>query len=53
MSARADADEMSPDEVPGREELPPSPGRSTGEGVVSLQSSMTVSRRDWGRDSDP
>ena len=45
MSARADADEVNRDEVPGREEFPPNAERSTGEGVVLSQSSVTVIRR--------
>jgi len=54
-SARADADETSPDDVVGREELTPDKDRSgrAPASESSLQSSMRVSRRDCGRDSDP
>lgn len=49
MSARADADEMSPDAVVGRETVPVAPdkrGRTPASASGSLQSSRTVSRRD-------
>jgi len=58
MSARPEVDVTSPDEVDGLELAPPVDDRdknfpAPASASVSLQSSMSESRLDWGRDSLP